>query len=358
MAILKAISGGNYWNTASKWEVYNAQTNTWSAYNNYPQEGDYCYLNGYTIGIGSASINLGNGTIDNVGNDNIGVAAGGALSLTHFTGRDVTANFVIGNQQMYGFSSGSGYIWTFRGNITIVGTASFGGGGIASNNSIIIIGNVNFKNASLINLNTAISSLTITGNVTSEGGILYNVAIPVTINGNVTDLMLNSTTTINGSYTLAQYNSNSNITATINGDLNLFNGHYLSCTTLNFYGNSIKYSGWATDSIGNLKVKNLNIGNLTNFTWHDVSVVRTAPFFIVTDYDLNNTDQYPSPANVKKDVPYAWGELVGQYLPDYPPETVVLKDYVYDGGEMVGTYEGGGTVQNTINVYPYKRRNH
>jgi len=331
MAILRAISGDNFWSTPEKWEVYNAQTNTWSAYNNSPQNGDYCYLNGYTLKISSTSgINIGNGTIDNVGNADIGVSSGGAIDISAFATRNVTANFVIGDQQMYRFASNSGQIWTFIGDITIVGTASFGGGAIYGNNSINILGNVTFKNAPLFNLNTVISSLTITGNVTSEGGILYNVATPVTINGNVTDLMLNSTTTINGSYTLAQYNSDSNITATINGDLNLFNGHYLSCATLNFYGDSIKYSGWATDSIGNLKVKDLNIGNLTNFTWHDVSVVRTAPFFIVTDYDLNNTQQYPTPANVKKDIPYAFNQLVGTYLPDYPPETVVLKDYVYD----------------------------
>ena len=76
---------------------------------------------------------------------------------------------------------------------------------------------------------------------------------------------------------------------------------------------------------------------------------------------MNNRQQYPPEDEVKEGTEYVWGEKVGTYTPNYPPESVVLKDYEYGDSDdrKTGTMENEITVTNTntINVYPYKRRN-
>jgi hypothetical protein len=73
----------------------------------------------------------------------------------------------------------------------------------------------------------------------------------------------------------------------------------------------------------------VNIQNPDTITFTELEGNETITH-IISNWQLNNTDQYPSPSNVKKDIPYAFNQMVGTYLPDYPPETVVLKDYAYD----------------------------
>lgn len=221
--------------------------------------------------------------------------------------------------------------------------------------------------------------LTINGDVTlNEQSFLVNNSFAgngaygmwVTINGNTT---LNNNSTL-GTYKLysrelhfvlngnvyanttliSSYSGASPSTLYISGNVTINN-------TLGSVCNTFTLGGWIYYK-NKTKINTLLFNNSSvvyNEHFRCIYIGDEEPFgYFISQDELHNTNQYPSPSNVKKDIPYAFNQMVGTYLPDYPPETVVLKDYAYDGGEMVGTYEGGGTVQNTINVYPYKRRNH
>ena len=169
--------------------------------------------------------------------------------------------------------------------------------------------------------NSSGPTMTITGNAlpteSSNATLFYTNTLSLTVNG-VVGIAQNLAT------------------ATVNGKIEMGLNRLLTGTTLNING-VINYR--SNNNTNGIRFTNLNILNPDTFTWKDISEPRSNPFIIVTDADMNNRQQYPAPANVKKDIPYAWGELIGLYLPDYPPETVVLKDYVYDGGEMVGTLD-------------------
>jgi hypothetical protein len=124
-------------------------------------------------------------------------------------------------------------------------------------------------------------------------------------------------------------------TMSISGELIFDNGTFLSnCTNVNFNGN-IKYRGREPFQLF-LTTNAVNIQNPDTITFTELEGNETITH-IISNWQLNNTNQYPSPTNVKKDIPYAWGELVGTY--QQPPESVVLKDYVYDNGEMIGTLD-------------------
>lgn len=169
-------------------------------------------------------------------------------------------------------------------------------------------------------------------------GLAYNTQIPkLTINGlcqNVSPRVTVNTFDMNGRLDVA--------------------GGVIGCTTLNING-SITYK--STNNTIGVRYTTLNILNPDTFTWKDISEPRTNPFIIVTDADMNNRQQYPPENEVKEGTEYVWGEKVGTY--QAPPESVVLKGYRYDNDEKEGTLENEVTVDstNTINIYPYKRRN-
>ena len=56
----------------------------------------------------------------------------------------------------------------------------------------------------------------------------------------------------------------------------------------------------------------------------------------MTDYDFDNTEQYPAENRVVQGVEYAFGEKTGTFSVDYPQEAVVLKDVTYDSGNKTG----------------------
>ena len=70
------------------------------------------------------------------------------------------------------------------------------------------------------------------------------------------------------------------------------------------------------------------------------------------------TADYPAEADVKQGVVYDYGQKEGtlSVSADYPPESVVMQGVEYAYGQKVGTMDVEVTSQNTINVYPYKRR--
>lgn len=365
MAVVWAKSAGN-WSTASLWAFWNESTQQIEDYGQTPQVGDIVYCNGYIIQTNGLNVQL---TIRNDENPYTGIQGGHIGPQTNWVSNTTFTikAFYCGNENLisnnsantyfhvglrfncdvyiletgtfcYKAGSNQGFSWTINGNVY-----AYGNGGIFNDGSYnsphnIINGNV-------------ISYTNTNGSITRSG------TENLTINGNVVwnGVLGGNNVNISGSYSLSSVNI-SLTTLKVYGNVAIGHLAGIGATTFNYYGDKITYYD-DSYNIAGLKLTTFNIYS-DNFQWINLSEPRTLKYIILTDADMNNTDQYPSPANVKKDVPYAWGELVGQYLPDYPPETVVLKDYVYDGGEMVGTYEGGGTVQNTINVYPYKRRNH
>jgi hypothetical protein len=206
--------------------------------------------------------------------------------------------------------------------------------------------------------------VTIVGNVDSEstsylynGSANNNALVLFSFVGNIKNIAYSSvsatitTCTGSGSWQLSE--NQAITTATITGDI-IANGYLLTGTTLNING-SITYK--STDNTMGVRYTTLNILNPDTFTWKDITEPRSNPFIILTDAEMNNRQQYPPENEVKEGTEYVWGEKVGTY--QQPPESVVLKGYRYDNDEKVGTLENEVTVTNTntINVYPYKKRN-
>ena len=243
-----------------------------------------------------------------------------------------------------------------------IGTLNYTGNytGVLNNGNITTF---NFTGSMVV---TSLTNRTIT-TLTANGAYTLTGTQTITTGNYYGDLTLTDGTTISGT------------TGNINRAINIGNNCVISYTDLTFndadsivrVGHGSRYSA-TTHTFNGRKIEYYNdsngIGGITStnpftpinpdFQWVNISEPRTLKYRIMTDYDFDNTQQYPPENRVVAGTPYAFDEKVGTFEVDYPPETVVLKDYVYDGGEMVGTYEGGGTVQNTINVYPYKRRNH
>jgi hypothetical protein len=326
-----------------------------------PQSGDFVYLNSHTIKqnvVFSSSINV---TISNETNPYTGIGGGyidrnTGRSLTIYGNINGSNNTVVRNTN-YGGSSINIY-----GNITGgTGTVLYNDYNNSGYISLTIVGDVVLGSGVLMATNTR-SSANITGNVETPFNYIFTGGLnSLVVNGNIyTHKEINNNTTnsltINGNLLLTNTPSGSISTFLMNGEIT-FDGYksYVSATNLTINGN-IKYRNREALQLIS-SVNNITILNAETFKASELVNNETITH-LLTNYDLNNTQQYPTPANVKKDIPYAWGELVGQYLPDYPPETVVLKDYAYDGGEMVGTLENEVTVTNTntINVYPYKKR--
>lgn len=324
MAILRANTGGA-WASASVWQVYDEDTNTWSAYGYAPRNNDIVYLNGKTITLSNnQAINIENGTIRNDANTNIGVVAGGYLSgYANTIGHKFTANFINTSTYIFTVATSDATI-TITGDVTSTAGVAFNRTGSSGGVYYIVTGNVTLNNGSALgqsssNYNTGTiignvtvnssqilkgtsnRSLTVTGNITCESG-QSNIANSLVIVGNVIGTGVNACITID------------------NIDIN--GGIAYKSSNPNYLG--IKYTG------------NLVIQNPDTFTWHDISEPRINPFIIITDWDFANEVQYPPENRVVAGIPYAYDEKVGTFAVDYPQEAVVLKDVVYDSGNKTG----------------------
>lgn len=339
-----------------KWAVANGNWSAGSTWNDstVPTSVDDVYLNSHNV---TANININVHSITNGANSDYNISAGGYLTIS--SERYITAT--INGNTGYFINVTTYAVIHITGNISLSTCTLVQ---CTTNNSISlsIIGNVDLLVLSTLAYKSVITgnqSVTIVGNISvNNSGIMSGgTTRALTVNGN---LSIANTISM-AALSILRVGNLSLMSSTLNTTESIINGNIESDYS-QYTSDTLSINGGITyksnDNSMCVKYNTLNILNPDSFVWQDITEPRVNPFIILTDADMSNTNQYPTPANVKKDVPYAWGELVGQYLPDYPPETVVLKDYVYDGGEMVGTYEGGGTVQNTINVYPYKRRNH
>lgn len=396
MATIWARVGGA-WN-GSIWDWINPETEQVEAYPYAsPRSGDYVYTNGKAVTY-TTSISVGSGTISNAANDDLGIVAGGYVRIITNSLISITGNIIGGAPSTATIqranAQSSEHNISITGSITTVVANARCYQEVGSQTLVrgfTINGNVNLC-AESVGIWCSYCTPTITGNVNCESNaIVFRVetyVAAVSIGGNVTlrdgavftNGYENGTITIPSTCTMtngARYNNTTNTTTITRIAL----GNYSSDTNFttqgvtlvevngNFVqrGNNTKFStrGIATFSIygtttlydtafvsGTINYLTLNgnltyednptpLGNLISLTVGDEFEIHcissgSNDIIMISRYQLNNTNQYPAPANVKKDVPYAWGELVGQYLPDYPQEAVVLKDVIYDSGNKTG----------------------
>lgn len=338
MAVVWAKSNGN-WTDTTLWAFWNETTQQIEDYGQIPQADDVIYCNSYTITVNDIPI-INVNSINNSQNPHTGNSSG-RLNKTSGTSIRINAN-INAISQIVNYAVNSSRSIIIYGDVFSTGPNALVLGAF-NNFSCYINGNVTINGAALIDDGQATGSLTITGNVISESSsISYfgvqggNSKFTVTVNGNVSDVYYHTT-------------NNGNI---------YINGVFTSHTNTNLQAANLTINGGIEYVATNYKNGGVTPNNLlgTIYFWRDITPNSNAPFQRVTKYQLDNTNQYPTPANVRIDVPYAWGELVGTY--QQPPESVVLKDYVYDNGDKVGTLENEVIVDNTntINVYPYKKR--
>lgn len=292
----------------NKWVIANGNWNTPEIWNDgeIPQEGDTVYLNGKTVTY-TTNINLGNGIITNSVTPETGI--GGGHLADGNTSSDtiliVTANLHAENTEVLYQSSSSQTTVTY------------------------IVGDITTLNAYAVRKVREYSKLTVNGNV---NGQLYYCPLPyndnVIINGNVIQeenhALINyagsrytfGSLTINGLYKLNYYPLTTNAADrwagafTVNGELNVSQ-----------YNN--------TPLILN---KNIVINGKLNILANNNIIPSSVGVTTQTQIEITSGADYPNEGDVKKDVSYDYGQMVGTL------ESVTV------------------TNTNTINVYPYKRR--
>lgn len=340
---LKNATTVSAWNTASNWVFWNEQTQQIEDYGQAPNGDDYVYLNSYIVSVSSnTTLSFPNGTITNKPNPYTGLTGGRFDNGANGSLCTIISNLEVGETYMLRHGGNGGFTFNITGNITGSDSAVvYNKGG--NNGAILnVTGNIYGGSQPLMSGNTG-SSLTIVGDVYLKNGVGSNVTVTLKINGS---LHLDYTTFT--SATVAALDTE--------GDIYLTSKKLGSCTNWINRGTSIYYKG--LNPLGGFcNYTNLDLRYPDDFVVKDIDEPRVNPLIIETNWDFANEVQYPPENRVVAGTPYAFDQKVGTFGVDYPPETVVLKGYEYDGGEMVGTYEGGGTVQNTINVYPYKKRN-
>lgn len=321
MAEIHAIVNGN-WNAASTWD-----------WNRVPDVDDEVYLDGFTI-QGYSNMLISVKSINNV-------SYGGHINITSGGVCIFNCNFAVGNVDM---------ITSTYCELQVNGNVHIFGVGLLQNNTtgarpFTVNGNVTIDSTSLL-YKGAKGAIVINGNFYAP-----NSSIPTAtgqnntvINGNVVVNYITNTTSgsgllsVGGDFTIKQTSVNNSIS--VSGTLFIEEYASLSVTTLTI-GGGIYYFNRNSDNL------NLNAGRINP----------TANFFAT---NLFNVPDYPDVDNVKIGIIYGHGVYTGTYDIEnlLPPESVVLKDYVYDNGDKVGTLENEVTVTNTntINVYPYKKR--
>lgn len=295
-----------------KWAIVNGNWADGTTWNDgvVPVSGDYVYCNGYTISF-PTQINIGNGTITNELNPNTNRNGGHIQSTSG--GVTIVSNLIADGELIFK----SGHLGnSIIGDVKIRNCTGMSRTGNTLQSTWRYTGNISVENGQITTDSGATYQVIITGNATLKNRVNFKQPANFTINGNIMIDNYDITTT----------------NLTING--------LLTAIHCRAYGSNVVKSGnihYVSDNssltIG-IAWQTLNISNISE--WRDISEPRSNPFIILTDAEMNNRQQYPAPANVKKDIPYAWGELIGLYLPDYPPETVVLKDYIYDSGNKTG----------------------
>ena len=302
---------------AVKWAIRNGgwgRTSTWND-GTLPQEGDTVYLDGYSITIDN--INIGNGTIRNDLNPNTQRQGGSLSGYTQY----ITAN-------LYFTNNGSAY-GSATHNCTIIGDVyvencyifSMGNGG---GTTVSITGNVtSVNNGKVLQTSgnaTVYGILTVNGNVTANGLLVgyYSTSVG------------NSYLSVNGNATANGDLINKAIGIGINGNLTA-NADMVNMGALSVGGNLIINNA-------NLTPASLTIGGHISYT--GTSIYRGLQTATIT---------------ISKPSAFYWENTLEQPV-DYPQPEDVRKNITYDFGRKVGEMEQVINNTNTINVYPYKKR--
>ena len=348
---------------AVKWAVANGNWNAGTTWNGgtIPQANDDVYANNHVVTINVATLVVG--SINTIANAEYGIAQGGSftcsVAVNISASKTCDLRFCTSNASI-NYTTNTNANCYFTAPLIKSSSVQLVAHAWGNNTGWIITANIEISNQNEALCGSGSTAarhiLTINGNITSSG--FFYSSFPsstgygwtITINGNV-------------------YGGHE---GTLNQGLSYvaINGHKHYCMNEQdkFLLGGMTISGSVTyesndGSIG-LDSSSTTILNPNAFVWKDVTQPqRVNPFIIVTYAEMNNRQQYPPEDEVKQGTGYVWGEKVGTYTPDYPPESVVLKDYEYGDSDdpKTGTMENEVIVEvdntNTINVYPYKRRN-
>lgn len=316
--IVWAKQNGN-WTTASIWAFWNESTQQIEDYGQMPQIDDIVFSNSYQITISNNS-NIKVAKLTNEINPYTNL--GGGVFI-------VQTNCVI-TADVYCETGSLLYFTNTGGQFTLVGNVETS---YSNTNSQVIY----------LNTYTVLIQITIIGDITINNGLL---------GGGVSSFQFCTAMNITGNIYCdgnAFTNQCPRIT-TINGNISINNGsffNYSGNNTNNYVNGNITYNApisyigaMATNKLtinGNLyySVKNpfLNVADVVfeNDNWEWRYIGEGDPVFIILPYP-SQPNVFPQEIDVRKDVPYAYGVKVGKL----EPVTV--------------------TNTNTINVYPYKKR--
>lgn len=322
MAVVWANQAGNWTNTAI-WSYWDEATQSIQLYGQVPQENDIVYTNGYQVTISSNSqIKVAKLTNEINPYTNLG----GSFFIVQ-TNCLITADVYCETGILLYFSNIGG-VFTIVGNVeTSHNDANSQVIYLNTYNSLIqinIIGNIYVNNGRLGNGVSSFqlcTNMTITGNIYCNGIAFTNQAPRITtINGNVS---INNGSFFN--YSVNNTNNYVNGNITYNSPISYIEARAAKKLTIN--GN-LYYS-----------VKNpfLNVAEVVfeNDNWEWRYIGAGDPDFIILPYP-SQPNVFPNETDVKKDVVYAGGLLVGTFEPNYPPESVVLDGFEYGEG-MTGT---------------------
>ena len=333
---------------AVKWAVVNSgDWNTPSTWNDgiVPTINDDVYCNGYTILINS-STNIVAKSISNYQNPNTG-RTGGMISRTT--------------------TAGSGLFITADCHAlqnTLINLVNIG--------SLIITGNcycpTQITQSQLIYQSSGnnVFRLTINGNVYQNGlGFLYygattscrivtlnvvgsvycdNIGAPCLVYDQVNCIISGDLSAKIQPFSIPSPSYLSNLT--VYGILTSYDIN-ITVNTFDTYG-GIRYTRNNANPLKcGINANFATIHNPDTFTWRDVSEPRVNPFIILTDADMNNRQQYPSVTDVRRDVEYAWGALVGT-MESGVQVGCVTKEDVREGVELIGLQEVGTLVVPSV----------
>ena len=349
MATIWARSNGN-WN-GSIWDYFNENTQQTEAYPfASPQINDIVYSNAFEISNVPDTISVAE--LHNDANDEYGLVDGGYFAHpTNMNGKTLSAKIYCGVNSFILRTipqNGSGTQLYINGDIHTKNTNCVIAYrvGVNRTHNLIVTGNIYCDpNCCLFSSEYGTYRVTITGNMICENGTAYiyngssnnNALTLLTFSGNLTNIIYSTVT-----QTITSCNGTGEWQILINQAFTTLNilGKLIVKNNAIFYGNNLTINGTIeyenTANQSGIRFSNFNISNPDTFTWKDITEPRTNQFIIVTNYDMNNRQQYPAESDVKKDVPYAYGLLEGTFEPNYPPESVVLDGFEY-GENMTGT---------------------
>ena len=295
MAVKYAVANGN-WSAGTTWNDGVV-----------PTADDDVYLNGYTISVDTNYVVLCR-ELHNDMNPNTQISGGVLLGTDYM----INADIIAGNSLITSITRLS-----VTGNITIL------------------------EGVTMINISATTFTLTIVGNIDCRGHLYYtgyagsypNFHFDITGDIYVKSMFLtglrenrNVNITINGNvYQYAEFSNVYYILAFNGGRWAFFNG----LSIFDRLASTPKCSGILDISQSNMIIR--------------------ADITIGTELlTISYNGDYPAESNVKKDVSYAFNQMVGTYdINQYlPPESVVLKDYEYGDSDDRKT----GTMVQEVNV--------